>query len=515
MNHHIEHLPTFVAILLVACFVGIAVKWIKMPYTIGLVLAGLMIGEFSLLPVVRMDPHMVLFIMLPPLLFTASYNIDLSKFRYVWGPVLLLGTIGVLISTIIIGCGLHYGLGMNALLGLIIGAILATTDPVAVVAIFQKLDVDEKTIYLMEGESLINDGIAVAVFLALEAALISGFPVSQAINQASINFLTMAGGGLLLGVFFGYGLSKVQRLYEDHLLQIALTIVVAYGTFIVAENMHVSAIIAVVTASVVFGHMARMEYVSPTTLYSTQVFWDSISFIVNSCIFILVGMELSNPNFYEYRYYIVATLAISIVARLILAYGIAPLASSRFYKITLPIRHLLFFGALRGALSMAMALSIPLEVEAREMIITVTYSVVLISLVAQGLSIEKLSQIFKLIEKEDVTTLANRLHLKLAAEEQVNEYLREMYKEGRVSGSVYDQLKSRIKAKQLAYYEHLHEMSPSNDRNTRKELHELIVHLDDKRKVLLESIESGEVSLTADADHLQNTEQKPDPAQIN
>ena len=176
---------------------------------------------------------------------------------------------------------------------------------------------------------------------------------------------------------------------------------------------------------------------------------------------------------------------------------------------------LLFFGALRGALSMAMALSIPLEVEAREMIITVTYSVVLISLVAQGLSIEKLSQIFKLIEKEDVTTLANRLHLKLAAEEQVNEYLREMYKEGRVSGSVYDQLKSRIKAKQLAYYEHLHEMSPSNDRNTRKELHELIVHLDDKRKVLLESIESGEVSLTADADHLQNTEQKPDPAQIN
>lgn len=183
MNHHIEHLPTFVAILLVACFVGIAVKWIKMPYTIGLVLAGLMIGEFSLLPVVRMDPHMVLFIMLPPLLFTASYNIDLSKFRYVWGPVLLLGTIGVLISTIIIGCGLHYGLGMNALLGLIIGAILATTDPVAVVAIFQKLDVDEKTIYLMEGESLINDGIAVAVFLALEAALISGFPVSQPLTR--------------------------------------------------------------------------------------------------------------------------------------------------------------------------------------------------------------------------------------------------------------------------------------------------------------------------------------------
>lgn len=506
MHHHLDQLPLFVAILLVACFVGIAVKWIRMPYSIGLVIAGLVIGEFGLLPVVRMDPHMVLFLMLPPLLFTASYNINLNKFRYVWGPVVLLGTIGVLMSTVIIGTMLHYGLGMNALVGLIIGAILATTDPVAVVAIFQKLDVDEKIIYLMEGESLINDGIAVALFLALQAALISGFPISQAINQASINFLTMAGGGLVLGVAIGFVLSKVQRLYEDHLLQIMLTMIVAYGSFILAENLHVSAIISVVAASTVFGHMARREYVSPTTLYSTQVFWDSICFIVNSCIFILVGMELSNPNFYEFRYYILATLLISIVARVILAYGIAPLASSRFFQLTLPIRHLLFFGALRGALSMAMALSIPLEVEQREMIITVTYSVVLISLVAQGLSLEKLSQIFKLIpESEDKTTLANRLRLKLAAEEQVNEYLRELYKDSTISHTIYDQLKSRVKARQLRYYEDLHEMAPVNNRAIRRELHEYIVHVDDKRQALLRAIEEGEVSLSADEDHLESS----------
>lgn len=489
MTHQLEHLSLFVAILVVACSVGIALKWIRMPYSIGLVIAGLVIGECSFLPVVRMDPHIVLFVLLPPLLFTAAYNLDLDKLKLVWKPVLLLGTVGVLISTIVIGTMLQYALGLNSLVGLLIGAILATTDPVAVVSIFQKLKVDEKIIYLMEGESLINDGIAVALFLALETALISGFPLSQALQQAALNFVTVALGGLALGVAIGYVVSKLQRLYEDHLLQIALTIVVAYGAFIVAELMHVSAIIAVVAASIVFGHMAKNELVSPTTLYSTRVFWDSISFIANSCIFILVGMELSNPNFYQFRYFILATLLISIVARMILSYIVAPLANTKYFAITWPIRHLLFFGALRGALSMAMALSIPLEVESRELIITVTYSVVLISLVAQGLSLEKLSHVFKLIPEEDTTTVACRLRMKLAAEDLVNEYLEELTSDAKVSDSISDQLKSRVKAQQLAYYENLHEMTPSNDRATRKELHEYIHLLDLKRQALIEVME--------------------------
>lgn len=496
MLPQVEQLPLFVATLLVACFVGIAVKFIRMPYTIGLVLAGLAIGEFHLMPLVRMDPHLVLFILLPPLLFTASYNINLKKFKAVWRPVVLLGTFGVLLSTMVIGGMLHYGLGMNALVGLIIGAILATTDPVAVVALFQKLEVDERIIYLMEGESLINDGISVALFLAIEAALVSGFPVSKALSQASINFVVMAGGGLLLGVTLGYVLSKMQRLYEDHLLQIALTIIVAYGSFIVAEQLHVSSIIAVVAASTVFGHMARREYVSPTTLVSTSIFWDSVSFIVNSCIFILVGLELTNPNFWQYRYLILATLVISVVARVILAYIVAPITSSKQFEISWPIKHLLFFGSLRGALSMAMALSIPLELPQREMIITITYSVVLISLVAQGLSLERISQILKLIpEDEDVTTMSNRLRQKIDAEEQIDHYLVDLYKNDKISDTIYDQLKSRIKAKELMYYANLHELAPSNDRATRKELHEYIVKLAKKREEILK----GESQKNAEA----------------
>lgn len=399
-------------IFLAAVFTFINISYLKLPSTIGLMVIALILSVLVLLsgyvfPVVTelalsivsgFDFEGVLLdVMLSFLLFAGALSIDVRKLKAERWPILIFATVGVLISTFVVGFLMYYvfgffGYSIDLIYCLLFGALISPTDPIAVLALLSQANVSKKLEIKIAGESLFNDGIGVVTFLTILGLAQSGIETFD-LGNTLILFGAEVGGGLILGAIFGFfGLKLLEIIDNDHVeLEVLVTLSLVMVSYRAAEFLHVSGPLAVVVLGLFLskeGHAADSEKATGEYVYK---FWHIVDEALNAILFILIGLEIIviSKEFHA-DYFLVGLCAIVVVlfARFIgVGIPIKIMEKLRsFEKNTLSI---LTWGGLRGGISVALALSIPDDFEAKNIILSTTYTVVVFSILVQGLTIKK------------------------------------------------------------------------------------------------------------------------------
>ncbi|HZO72123.1 MAG TPA: cation:proton antiporter [Ktedonobacteraceae bacterium] len=387
-----------VILLLIALTVIFITRRLTVPYTLGLVVVGLLIGIFGHVSGVRLTPDLVLFVFLPALLFEGSWSIQIERLRKNWLVIFLLAVPGLLLSLVLIALLLHFFAGLIWVDAFLLAAILSPTDPVAVLGLFRQLKVDEDLSTIIEGESLFNDGVAGSlyqVFLAFVLIFVhrQAMTTGQILTLGLETLLLEAGGGVLIGSIAGFLISRFVKFIDDPLIETTITIVTAYGVYLLADSLHASGILAVIMAGLILGSYGQRMGMSARTRDFVDDFWSIVAFVVNALLFLLVGVQLNPTSF----------LASGEALHLLLVAGLSIIAVllARFIMVLLLPRRLasfpglrlrswrftIFWSGLRGALSLALVLALPLEVPDRSSLIFSTYAVVLFTLLVQGISL--------------------------------------------------------------------------------------------------------------------------------
>src|SRR6185312_4544956 len=378
-------------------------KWVPVPYTLALVIVGLITSQLKFLPAVHISPDLILLIFLPALLFEASWNLDLARLRENLVPILWLAFAGVLVSVGIVGSVLHYAAGLDWPTAMLFGAIISATDPISVLALFRKLGAPERLAVIIEGESLFNDGTAVVVFRIISGIAV-GVTATTSYSKTALAaigmFFLSCLGGLIIGAVVGFVASKITTYFDDHLLEITLTTISAYGSFILAETVGVSPVIAVVIAGIVIGNYGRRKSMSANTQIAVDSFWEYAAFVVNSLVFLLIGLEIPLGLLTEHVNVIFWAVLVMLLARAISLYGLLQISNQVSKPISGKWQHVLFWGGLRGSLSIAMVLSLPLTLPGRVQLIAMTFGAVTFSLLIQGLTVSPLLHLLR-IEKNN------------------------------------------------------------------------------------------------------------------
>lgn len=406
----------FVILLSIAALVAIIIRRIRLPYTVALVLVGLFLALFPNFLQFTVSSDLILAILVPPLLFEATLHIPWSKLKNDLLPVVLLAVVGTLIGTFLVGGIVRQFLGVPWAAAIAFGALISATDPVAVIAFFRSLGVSKRLTILVEGESLFNDGVAIVIFnlaIAAGAASKAGFDSTLQLGDAVIEFLVVAFGGLALGLFLGYIVSYViLKNVDDHLIETATTVALAFGSFVLAEEfgiivgipeVHFSGILAVVAAGLMVGNIG-MENTSPTTKLTLDNFWEFLTFVVNSLVFLLIGLEIEIVQLTPYFGAIVIAVIAILLSRAIIIYSIGWLHGrvQPNSKIPVPYRHVMYWGGLRGAISLALALTLTGSTfgsDIAQELKVMTFGVVLFTLLVQGMSIETLIKRLRLSQR--------------------------------------------------------------------------------------------------------------------
>jgi CPA1 family monovalent cation:H+ antiporter len=339
-----------VLLLLIASAVAVLARRLRLPYTVGLVLMGLVLSLLSP-TAIRISPQIILALLVPPLIFEAAFHLRWDDLRRDFWLVLLLAIPGVILTTLFVGGVVAWGTGLTIQTALVLGALVSATDPVAVVALFRSLGVPRRLQVLLEGESLFNDGTAIVMFnLMIAMALAGQFSLVTSVRD----FITVSGGGVLIGMALGVITSQAIGRIRDPLVETTFTTVLAFGSYLVAEYFHVSGVLAVVAAGIINGNTGPSG-MSATTRLVVFNFWEYAAFIANSFVFLLIGLTIDwNVMVANWQAIIWAILA-ALAARAASIYGFSFLGR----EISANWKHILFWGGLRGAITLALALSLP------------------------------------------------------------------------------------------------------------------------------------------------------------
>ncbi len=366
-------------------------SWFRqIPYTLLLVIVGLCLA-FVDVRLVDLSPGLILAIFLPPLLFEAAWNLKWADLKSDLVPICLFAVLGVVISIAGVAVGLNQLAGVPIATALLIGASLSATDPVSVVALFRELGVGKRLRTLMEGESLFNDGMAVVAF-----SVLVGLPLGQtelAPPQVLGELVAVVGIGLGVGGLVGFGISYLTQRFDLPLVEQSLTLVSAYGTYLVTEDLGGSGVIGVVTTGLILGNFGSRIGMNPRTRLIVTEFWDFLAFFVNSIVFLLIGDQIRFEILGDNLDIIAVTIVAMIAARAIATYGLGFLSNKLVNsEIGIPDQTVLWWGGLRGSVSIALALSVPKILGEREEIIATVFGVVLFTLLVQGLTTKPLLQ---------------------------------------------------------------------------------------------------------------------------
>ncbi|MFQ5690435.1 MAG: Na+/H+ antiporter [Gemmatimonadota bacterium] len=442
-----------VELLLIAVAVAVATKYVRLPYTVALVLVGVTLGALVRVESLQLSRELILFIFLPPLLFEGCLNMDLSLLVRNWRRVFLLAVPGTLASALLIGFGAYHlfswlGAPLPIELALLLGVMLSPTDPISVLAIFKEQGVTRELSILVEGESVFNDGIGVVLFLlALEVA--GGHSVTLA--DATVEFVREVAGGALVGFSLGYLIYRLLGQIDDHLVEVVISLVLAYGVYLVAERLHMSGVIAVVVSGLIIGNYGRMFSMSPTTRISLAHFWDVASFIINSLLFLLMGLELDLGRARGFGLAIFGAFALMIVARTIVAHGSLwldrLLGGARLPRGWSTVVN---WGGIRGSIPIALALGLPaaglLTPGLRAQLIAVVFGAVFLSVVVQGLTMKPLLGRLGLLGLGEEERLYEEALGRVVAARAAVRSLESAYREGGLPEERYERMKARLEA---------------------------------------------------------------------
>ena len=368
-------------LLLVAATVAITARRLRIPYSAGLVLAGF---GLAFLPFALQTPltrDLIFSVFLPPLIFEAALYIRWRELRRDLPLLLVLVTVGMMVSAALTAAGMHFLIGWEWPGAVLFGALIAATDPVSVIATFKEAGVHGRLRLLVEAESIFNDGTAAVAFSVALAIVTGGTWDSFTIAQT---LLTSVSGGLFCGALVAGGVLVMAGRTEDHLVEIALTTIAAYGSFLLAEHFHLSGVLATMTAGIIIGNIGSPWALSAKGRVAVESFWEYVAFVVNSLIFILIGMHEAKQNFGGELLPVVAGITVVLAGRAAAIYPCCALLGRFFTPVRMSQRHVLFWGGLRGALALALALGLPPEIPHRNEIVTVAFAVVAFSIFVQG-----------------------------------------------------------------------------------------------------------------------------------
>lgn len=437
---------TLIVLLLVATGVALVTRRLRIPYVVGLVLAGLAITKQALPESIGLNPDVILNLFLPILIFEAAINTDISRLRSTIKPIALLAGPGVILSAVITAVLLQTWLNLAWITAAAVGVILTITDTVSVIVAFRSVQVPPRLSTIVEGESLFNDGVALVLLSLITTIHLQGsFSLSAGIQQMAIAFV----GGGLLGVGLGYLCIGLFRQLDDALSNILLTVAVSLGTFQIGQALGVSSAIAVVVAGLVIGNLG-FRRTSASTRVTLLNFWEYAGFGVNTFIFLLVGIEVE-------PLILIQTIPAALLA--VLAYQIGRILAIypllfllRFFDRPLPLRwqHVLIAGNVKGSLSMALALSLPFTLPGRTEVITLVFSTVLVSLVEQGLSLPWLVKRLRLSVPSALRERMETLQLNMITAKAAQAELKHLLQFGSLPKAQYEELfatyQSRIAA---------------------------------------------------------------------
>ncbi|MDB9446651.1 cation:proton antiporter [Anabaena sp. CS-542/02] len=372
------------------------VGWFRhIPYTLLLVIVGLGLA-FVDVRLVTLSPELILFIFLPPLLFEAAWNLRWPELKRNLVTICLYAVLGVVISIAGVAVGLNQLGGISLTTALLIGASLSATDPVSVTALFRELGVGKSLTTMMEGESLFNDGMAVVAFGFLLALSLGNAQLG--IQPIVLQLGVVIGIGVAVGGLIGFGISYLTQRFDLPMVEQSLTLVSAYGTYLIVEELGGSGVIGVVTTGLILGNFGSRIGMNPRTRVIVSEFWAFLAFFVNSIVFLLIGDQIRFSILGENLQIIAITVATMILMRAISIYLLSNLSAViTQYQIPLPEQTVLWWGGVRGSVAIALALSVPIGLPEREKIIATVFGVVLFTLLVQGLTIKPLLQKLNLL----------------------------------------------------------------------------------------------------------------------
>lgn len=407
----------------------------KIPYTLLLVIVGLGLA-FVDIRLVNLSPALILEIFLPPLLFEAAWNIRWRSLQESLVPVTLFAVVGVIISIVGIAFSLSTFTTLSLSTALLVGASLSATDPVSVVALFRELGASKRLTILMEGESLFNDGVAVVAF-----GLLVGIPLGLeefSITVTITRFLAFAGIGIGIGCLVGFGISYLTQRFDLPLVEQSLTLVSAYGTYLVTEELGGSGVIGVVTVGLILGNFGSRIGMNPRTRLLVSEFWDFLAFFVNSIVFLLIGDQIDVSTLGGNIDLIIVAIAAVVVTRIFVIYGLGNL-SNLFSQTKTNWREqtVLWWGGLRGSVSIALALSVPVILESRQEIIDTVFGVVLFTLLAQGLTTQVFLKQLNLIGDQPLRQQYSEAIARRTALKRILNYLGELDESPEIDSEFY------------------------------------------------------------------------------
>ena len=545
----VDSLIVLLTVFIIAGGVGTLVAKVgDFPYTIALLVAGLAVsvmvsvysgvaavGQFRDIVVenLALSHDLILLVILPPLLFEGAATTDFERLKNNIVPILTLAIPGLIISIILLGvvgsivfpavAPEGVATRFSLLITLLFAAMILPTDPVSVLALFEEMGVPERLSVLVEGESLINDGVGVVIFSTLYALVIGGADPAVLTDPSEVSLIAgelvvVALGGAVVGFVAGYAVYSVMSNLDEQMTEIVLTLVLAYGSFLLAEHyLHVSGVIATVVAGLFIGNRGAEYAMSPRTKLSVFNTWETAAFLVNTFIFIAIGVRTPIPRLLSNWQLIVAAIALVLLARAAVVYPTAFLLNrGERGHLSAAYQHVMVWGGLHASIPIALVLGLPrtgglLTPELTQTLEAMVFGVAAFSLVVQGLTMGRLLGYFDVVTRSEAEELYELLVGRRRAVQEAIEVAEELYTNGELPRDVYEDFEAEYGREQESLAKAISELFRAHPELRHEQLlmGERRV-LQQEKSALLDSIRSGAIASDVGERLIQETDLKLD-----